>query len=84
MAANRGGNRPPKWQRYQIVAASVAGFVGVLLFVIQGFDVLIFGRDIDFGALPWTLTAIGAWVLFGVQLSSGFGGGPPDDQQGSL
>lgn len=61
----------PKWQRYQIVAASFAGLIGIGLFVLQGVDQLVFGVDLDFGVLPWGLVTVAAWVLFGVRLSSG-------------
>lgn len=81
MAGQGPGRRQPKWQRYQIVAAAVASVVGVALFVVQGFDRLLFGADLDFGVLPWGLVTIGAWVLFGVSLSSGLPG-TPDREDG--
>lgn len=61
----------PKWQRYQIAAACIAGLIGIALFILQGFDRLLFGLDLDFGVLPWGLVTIAAWVLFGIRLSSG-------------
>jgi hypothetical protein len=67
--AGQRGRRPRRWQRYQIASAAIGGATGVTLFVIQAVSKPLFGVPLDFGVLPWTLVAIGAWVLYGIRLS---------------
>lgn len=62
------GKRKPQWARYQIAGGFIAFFLGVGLFIAQGVDMLVWGVDLDFGALPWGLTVLSVYVLFGVSL----------------
>lgn len=82
MAEGQGGDgkRPARWARYQIVGAFVAFVVGVGLFIVQGVDRLLWGVDLDFGALPWGLTVLSVYVLFGVSLPQLLGRGPGEDK----
>lgn len=60
--------RRPKWARYQITGGFVAFFLGIGLFVVQGIDMAAWGVDLDFGVLPWSLTGLGAYVIWNVSL----------------
>lgn len=67
MGADR-NHRRPQWARYQIVGGFISAGLGVGLFIAQGIDHLLWGVDLDFGALPWGLTVLGVYVLFNVSL----------------
>lgn len=56
--------KPPRWRRYQLIAASGAGLLGVSLFIVQAVDQWLFGVDLNFDVLPWVLTGLGLYVLF--------------------
>lgn len=77
VAGEPGQPKAPRWARYQIATALVCGVLGVGLFILQGVDRLVVGVDLDFGPLPYGLSFIGMYVIFGevvARLVQGLGG----------
>lgn len=82
MGDTREPQRSPKWARYQIAGGFIAAFLGIGLFIAQGIDMLVWGVDLEFGALPWGLTVLGVYVLFNVSLPELLGrGGDGKDER---
>jgi hypothetical protein len=70
----------PRWARYQIAVAVLAGLVGVALFIVQGIDNAVWGVDLDFGMLPWGLVVLSSYVIFNISLPTLLGPTKKDDE----
>ena len=63
------------WKPWQAAAAFVLLVVGIVMYVVDHLDMILFGKLIDFGYLPLGLVLVGIYVMFGLDVVSAFRGG---------
>ncbi len=70
--------QPSSWTRVQLAYGIFLGLVGVGMVIVQGLSHIIWGEQVDFGIIPYSLIGVSVAVVLNIsvaQLFERLGGG---------